>query len=41
MKKELEEVYLQFNQLKTIENDREKLLVEIEKSDRAKEEFYR
>lgn len=39
MKKELEEVYLQFNHLKMIEGDREKLIVEIEKSDRMKEEL--
>ena len=36
MKKELEDVYLQFNHLKMIESDREKLITEIEKSDRIK-----
>lgn len=32
-------MYLQFNHLKMIESDREKLITEIEKSDRLKEEL--
>lgn len=41
MKKELEEVYRQFNQLKSIESDRERLMVEMQRSDRVREDLIR
>ena len=37
MKKELEDLYLQLNNLKIIEHDREKLMIEMQKSDRIRE----
>ena len=40
MKKELEEVYVQFNRVKLIEQEREQLMREIEKSERSKEEIH-